>query len=293
MQKSGVYHLKNVPRQFHFPFPLEEVGWLPHHYHAHENNCLDATYVCIGTNWEDLEYASIINGKLCRGRSTPGTYSFSLLRPGTQMTTVRTSYHDELFFRYEASQYDPLCELFQTKEKTDQHFSFTSLPEEIVSMIRHELLQFETPGAADRIDQLALLLITEILTRHRQAQSKESSKYSLKLQAIAAEYLAGARLKDLLHEYGMSERTFYRSWQKAFSCSPAEYFARNQIRLACTLLRNTNLPPAEIAEKCGFSTVNYFYQKFKKALQISPMEYRSAHKVSLFEEPAEKSRKKR
>lgn len=54
-----------------------------------------------------------------------------------------------------------------------------------------------------------------------------------------------------------------------------EYIRDERIALACKLLRASNLLIDEIAERCGFSTPNYFSTVFKKCIGQAPAAYRA------------------
>ena len=49
---------------------------------------------------------------------------------------------------------------------------------------------------------------------------------------------------------------------------------------SCDFLINSEESISLIAEKCGFTSITYFYKVFKKANGITPSEYRSKNKVT-------------
>jgi YesN/AraC family two-component response regulator len=52
-----------------------------------------------------------------------------------------------------------------------------------------------------------------------------------------------------------------------------EYIREVRMKKAANLLKNTDLPVNEIAEKIGIENENYFYKLFKKAYTITPREF--------------------
>ena len=52
------------------------------------------------------------------------------------------------------------------------------------------------------------------------------------------------------------------------------YLTRKRMQEAMRLLQSPNLKMYEIAQKTGYTTQHYFSSAFKKALGISPIEYR-------------------
>lgn len=280
MEEPKIYFLKSLPRLFNYPYQLKTIGWMPHHLYIHRNNRISDFFFGISANWEGPT-ESEVNGKRIR-LERQSRFSFSLTRPGTKLNSIRASYHDELYFTYSPETGEKLLELLGDHFSAGDSFDFFALPEEIIAEIRHELLNVESPGAADRLDQLAVRLFSEILISCNSVKQTGTAGKAMKIHAIAEELQRGRDLKSLWKDYGLSERTFYREWQKQFAESPAEYRISRMIRHACDLLKNTNLKSGEIAEKCGFTSDNYFSQIFRKRKKMSPAEYRKTHSGQLF-----------
>lgn len=81
---------------------------------------------------------------------------------------------------------------------------------------------------------------------------------------------------------GVSETYFYRCFRRFSGKSPIEY--RNTLRLsnAETMLRQTDMKVAEIAETVGFEDPFYFCRIFSKVFGLSPQKYRAlSQKTSL------------
>ncbi|KRM62732.1 transcription regulator [Paucilactobacillus vaccinostercus DSM 20634] len=69
--------------------------------------------------------------------------------------------------------------------------------------------------------------------------------------------------------------TFIRkSTGKTYSRLIREY----KMAKVCFYLANTNTPVDEIAEKCGFSNLTFFYKKFNEIYEKSPKEYRATNR---------------
>jgi AraC-like DNA-binding protein len=73
---------------------------------------------------------------------------------------------------------------------------------------------------------------------------------------------------------GMTVTSFCRFFKKQTNVSFSVYLNYLRINLAQKLLRNTQLPIKEIAFECGFVSIVYFNQKFKKITGMSPSEFR-------------------
>lgn len=281
MEEKKLYYLYDEERLLDYPYRLIAIGWMPHHIHFHKNANLKCSFVCISSNMESAG-CHIRNG--VEINSEPNRLPhFGMLKPGTRIHTIKASYHDEIFFMYPAETYEDLLKLFQCSED-ESSFSFSAIPEDIVIEIRKELLNLNSPGTADRLDQLAIRLFSEIILRRRINDGKTDTP-SIKLHTIAAELKRGVPLQHLLKEFGYSERTFYREWKKICDVPPNEYRIQAMLHTACTLLAEGGMTHGEIAQVCRFDNMSYFYQQFRKRIGMTPGAYRKKHKHNIF--PAE------
>lgn len=77
---------------------------------------------------------------------------------------------------------------------------------------------------------------------------------------------------------GLSQRVLEKRFHGMFSRSPQKEIRHVRIERACYLLRDTNLDVEAIAERCGFATGNYMGEVFRKAIRISPANYRRQYR---------------
>lgn len=81
-------------------------------------------------------------------------------------------------------------------------------------------------------------------------------------------------LQKLAHDSGLHPTYFHKLYTAAFAHTPAENLMRYRVRHAWGLLRDDNMPIAEIARRCGFSSQSYFCRKFKELTAQTPSQYR-------------------
>lgn len=72
----------------------------------------------------------------------------------------------------------------------------------------------------------------------------------------------------------MSDRTFLRRFSESTGMSPKGWLQHARMSLARSLLESTNLNNEQIAERCGFASVESFRVAFRKLVGVAPSFYR-------------------
>ncbi len=95
------------------------------------------------------------------------------------------------------------------------------------------------------------------------------------LQAWIADHLdLDLSVAALAQRAYTSERNFSRLFSRQVGLSPASYVQSVRLERARTLLETTDFQLEEIAQRCGFGTVETMRRTFGRRLHISPNEYR-------------------
>lgn len=87
---------------------------------------------------------------------------------------------------------------------------------------------------------------------------------------------ADMKVADLSAEMGMSRTVFYGKLKSITGMSPVDFVRYLRLQRAEHLVATTRMPLSEIAYGVGFSDPNYFGKCFKKAMGMSPSDYRTA-----------------
>jgi transcriptional regulator GlxA family with amidase domain len=96
------------------------------------------------------------------------------------------------------------------------------------------------------------------------------------LQAWIADHLdLDLSVAALAKRTYMSERNFSRLFSRQVGVSPASYVQSVRLERARTLLETTDFQLEEIAQRCGFGTVETMRRGFGRRLHLSPSEYRT------------------
>ena len=76
----------------------------------------------------------------------------------------------------------------------------------------------------------------------------------------------------------LSERQFKRRFKEATGVTALDYLQRLRIEIARERLRDEGLPIARIAQECGYSDVAHFRDVFRRAVGVTPLDYRRKSK---------------
>lgn len=93
------------------------------------------------------------------------------------------------------------------------------------------------------------------------------------MKFITYNYSRQIDINSIASSVGISRSHLYRVFISAMGISPNQYLMRFRIEQACTLLKTTSLPIANIANSVGFDDQLYFSRVFKKLTGLSPAIY--------------------
>lgn len=73
---------------------------------------------------------------------------------------------------------------------------------------------------------------------------------------------------------GKSQSCLCKAFDKYLHMSPSQYLNQLRIEYAAKLLTSTSKGVLTIAYECGYETPSYFYRRFRKVFNMSPLQYR-------------------
>lgn len=89
-------------------------------------------------------------------------------------------------------------------------------------------------------------------------------------------YRQSPTLSSLAKTANMSPTFFHTVFKSIIGKTPYEYLIERRIQNASVMLENSSLSIDEIAERCGFSSRQYFDAVFKKHMGKTPAKYRKS-----------------
>ena len=91
---------------------------------------------------------------------------------------------------------------------------------------------------------------------------------------ITENYGKNITLRDAARMAYLEDAYFCKQFKKLTGFGFVEYLTQVRVKAAASMLIETALPVGQIAERCGFSSSNYFGDVFKRLYGVSPREYR-------------------
>jgi AraC-like DNA-binding protein len=133
------------------------------------------------------------------------------------------------------------------------------------------------PGAADKLDRLAEMVILESLwgepaqtMTHEEMRIHEAERY------IRENYSKSINLEELAAKNGFSLPTFRRYWNRQFKYTPMSLLNTLRLERAHQLLLETKNDISSIAYEIGYNDPMYFSKKFRAHYHTSPSKFREA-----------------
>jgi transcriptional regulator GlxA family with amidase domain len=109
------------------------------------------------------------------------------------------------------------------------------------------------------------------LSRTRQVDDREIGHCQ---EWIAKHYATSAPVASMLRISGLPERTFKRRFKAATGMAPLEYVHTLRLEQAKHLLESSQHSVERIALDVGYEDAAFFARLFRRAVQLSPAEYR-------------------
>ncbi len=94
------------------------------------------------------------------------------------------------------------------------------------------------------------------------------------LSYIRENACSGATVQSVVEHCGVSRSTLERQLRRLYSRSPQQEIRHIQIKRVCQLLTDTDFPMDRIAALCGFDHPEYMHVVFRRAIGITPGQYR-------------------
>lgn len=137
-------------------------------------------------------------------------------------------------------------------------------------------------GEALYVETLSEAFIGRLLRDHSDLPtSGRRARYALAPRRLAevvgfieANLAGELTLDDLAAVAKLSRYYFSRAFTRATGLSPHAFVVGRRLDAAKALLRTTSLPIEDVARRCGFRGASHFAARFRRAMGVSPSDYR-------------------
>ena len=127
---------------------------------------------------------------------------------------------------------------------------------------------------------LAHLLQTSQSTEiHAQQSFPVSENFKPIVDYLMGSYHTKISLDALARKFGTNRTSLNQQFKKETGMTVIAYIIDLRLRIASTMLSDTDLPIAEIAERTGCGDISYFERIFKKKYTESPTSYRNQRRI--------------
>lgn len=113
---------------------------------------------------------------------------------------------------------------------------------------------------------------TETIQELVEQSPKEVSELAMAIQGQLAD--SSLTLKSLAHQLGFSPNYLSVLIKKELGLPFQDYLVQERLKKAKLLLLTSDLKIYEIAEQVGFEDMNYFSQRFKQLIGMTPSQYK-------------------
>ncbi len=120
----------------------------------------------------------------------------------------------------------------------------------------------------------AILLLAEPEFRHATERLKVPPFYRKLMTELNSRPPATLRLNDLASEFGITRSALGKGFQRHFGLPFKEYQKTLLLTKSRMLLLNQDLTISQVADQLGFDQVLYFFEFFRRASGLTPMEFR-------------------
>ncbi|MDR9827292.1 DNA-binding transcriptional regulator [Vibrio sp. FNV 38] len=135
----------------------------------------------------------------------------------------------------------------------------------------------KTESNTSKVVKHARVLVPPTQVYERQSTDYQALKDPYVIQAmhfIRHNACKGIKVDQVLSYVGISRSNMEARFKEERGHSIHQEIHNSKLNRACNLLKNTSLPIVEIAELCGYPSLQYMYTVFKKNLDQTPKYFR-------------------
>ncbi|MBQ7840452.1 MAG: response regulator [Lachnospiraceae bacterium] len=146
---------------------------------------------------------------------------------------------------------------------------------EVVDRMLHSFSLSEEIERIDELQEEYVRLVTECLGEEGGMDTNARNKIRMAVRYIEQHYNEDISVNELAERYDMSPNYFSSLFKKEMKQSTVNYITDLRISKAMEYLCKSDKSVVEIAKNVGYEDCNYFFRVFKKAVGVTPQQYRA------------------
>ena len=210
------------------------------------------------------------------------------IHPGDLVVVNPRVLHTELSFADNPLEYIVMGidgVLFQQSDSQERRFFHLSdsVGSDDYRFYMETILRESANGQEDYLEVCAgltrvfLVLLRRLSHRRLSVSRARSTSECARVKHFMDEHFAETITLDTLAALShMNKHYLVHAFNKEVGCSPISYLLARRIVEGKHLLENTDDSVSQVSLRLGFSSPSYFSQRFKKAVGLTPLEYRRA-----------------
>lgn len=117
-------------------------------------------------------------------------------------------------------------------------------------------------------------ILSELLSQEDTDNHPQDALVTKAIAYMEKHFNESMTVEDIAATVGLSPYYFSRLFRKYTNLSPHAYLVDLRITFARDLLASSQIPIEQVAERCGFNSVQHFIRCFRQHIHCSPREYR-------------------
>jgi AraC-like DNA-binding protein len=141
-----------------------------------------------------------------------------------------------------------------------------------------------SPFAQSMREAILTLILGQLLLEHSEVSHgadplKRAGEFASVMQWATANFQKQITLNEMAREAGYSTSHFRAQFLKQVGYSAGAFLRQSRYLEAARLLRETQIPIKEIAQRVGYDDLAHFYRFFTKTSRSTPQKYRLRHQL--------------
>ncbi|WP_296193857.1 MULTISPECIES: AraC family transcriptional regulator [unclassified Psychrobacter] len=138
-------------------------------------------------------------------------------------------------------------------------------------------MEKQLQSACDQQAEAQMFALLKTLLGSMTPVGKTDPRLLLVIEVMKNDLAGTHTISSLAQIACLSESQFKMTFKKQFTCTPLAYLTEIRMQSALSLMLNTDIPVAIVAEQCGYNNTLSLVRNFKKRFNQTPSERRKRH----------------